>query len=250
MEIRQGSDVAVSPGWFNTTHWSVIINAKSDDTARAGDALACLCQTYWGPVRTYITRVQQNSVDAEDLTQEFFARFLERMYFRQADRQRGRFRSFLLTCVKHFLINEQERSSAQKRGGGQEFISLDENATDGPRADLEPRDERTAEDAYEESWALTLLDAVRRKVEAEYTGKAERFAILEQFLPGEEPELTYGEAAVLLGAPEGTVKSDVHRLKRRFRELLRKEIAQTVATEAEIDEELRYLVSVLGKKRA
>jgi RNA polymerase sigma factor (sigma-70 family) len=238
-------------GWFNTTHWTVIRNAKSDDTAQAQDALSRLCQTYWAPTRTYIARVERNPADAEDLTQEFFTRFLEKMLYRRADEQRGRFRTFLLTCIKHFLINERERACAKKRGGGIEILSLDEEAAESGEARLELPDERTAVHAYEESWALTLLAHLRSRLEAEYAkeGKAERFAFLEQFLPGTEPQMTYGQAAERLGVPEGTVKSDVHRLKRRYREVLREEIAQTVETEAEIDEELRHLVDVLSNNK-
>ena len=153
--------------------------------------------------------------------------------------------------MKHFLVNEWERGSAQKRGGGQAMVSLDEGATEGEQPRIEVKDERTAERIFEQNWALTLLGRVRERLEAEYAAgqKAERFAQLEKFLPGEESNMTYAEAAARFGVAEGTIKSDVHRFKRRYRELLREEIANTVSSPAEIDEELRYLVTVLGRPR-
>jgi len=195
--------------------------------------------------------LELNTADVDDLTQQFFARFLEKAHYLLADRQRGKFRTFLLTSVKHFLVNEWERASAQKRGGGQAMVSLDEGATEGGQPRIEVKDERTAERTFEQNWALTLLGRVRERLEAEYAAgqKAERFAQLEKFLPGEESNMTYAEAAARFGVAEGTIKSDVHRFKRRYRELLREEIANTVSSPAEIDEELRYLVTVLGRPR-
>ncbi len=238
-----------SPGWFATTHWSVVLQAREGDSPAAARALAQLCQTYWGPINAYIRGRGHPSADAEDLTQQFFARFLEKEHYRLADRERGRFRSFLLTSVKRFVINEWERSFAQKRGGGRLAVSLDEEALEEGHPRVELTDERTAERLYEQNWTLTLLAEVRARLEAEYAaeGKGERFAQLEQFLPGEKSDLTYAEAAARFGVAEGTIKSDMHRLKRRYRELLREQIAHTVAAPSEIDEELRHLIAVLGR---
>jgi RNA polymerase sigma factor (sigma-70 family) len=235
--------------WFTTTHWTVVLGAKSEDAPRAAKALSELCQTYWKPIHDYIRRRVRNPTDAEDLTQEFFGRFLEKEQYRLAQRERGRFRSFLLTTVKNFLINEWERASAQKRGGGLVAVSLDEQLEGEERPRVEPANEETAEKIYERTWALTLLQIVRTRLAADYAaeGKAERFAELEKFLPGEESESTYAEAATRLGVAEGTIKSDMHRLKRRYRDLLRTEIANTVTTPGEVDDELRYLMTALSQ---
>jgi RNA polymerase sigma-70 factor (ECF subfamily) len=198
-----------------------------------------------------VSRQTRHRGDAEDLTQQFFARFLEKEHYRLAQQERGRFRSFLLAMAKNFLVNEREKASAQKRGGGQTPVSLDEEIPGENRPRVELTDERTADRLYEQSWALTLLVRTRERLAAEYSseGKADRFAQLEKFLPGEESDMTYAEAAVHFGVAEGTIKSDVHRLKRRYRDLLREEIAHTVATPAEIDDELRHLITVLGQPR-
>ena len=235
--------------WFTTTHWTIVVNARSEDSATASEALGKLCRTYWKPVNVYIRSRGQDAVNAQDLTQEFFARFLQKEHYKLGDRDRGRFRSFLLTSVKHFLTNEWERARAQKRGGGQTAVSLDEEVPGEDRPRIELADERTAEHAFDQGWALTLLGTVREKLEAEYAsaGKQDRFAQLEQFLPGADSEMSYADAAARLGMPEGTVKSDVHRLKKRYRDLVREEIANTVASQQEIDEELRYLIQVLSK---
>ena len=240
---------AASPGWFTTTHWTVILNARAEDTALASEALGQLCRVYWAPINAYFRRRGQNPVDADDLTQQFFARFLEKQYYKLAKRERGRFRTFLLTAAKHFLVNDWERASAKKRGGGQVAVSLDEEQTQSSQPRIELKDERTAERIYEQSWAMTLLERVRERLTAEYTaeGRADRFALLEKFLPGEESDITYAEAAARTGLAEGTIKSDVHRLKKRYRELLREEIAHTVSTPAEIDEELRHLMAVCSR---
>ncbi len=243
---NSSEDSSESSGWFATTHWTVVIRAKEGDSPEGSEALAKLCRTYWKPVNAYIRRTVSNWADADDLTQQFFARFLEKKHYTLADRDRGRFRSFLLTCVKHFLANERGRLMAQKRGGGRAAISLDQDGVNSLRAEI--ADEGTGEREYERSWAMTLLGQGRSRVRNEYrcAGKSDRFIQLEQFLPGESSELTYAEVASRLGIPEGTLKSDVHRLKRRYRELLRQEIAQTVGTSGEIDEELRYLIQTLS----
>ena len=240
---------AQSPRWFTTTHWSVVLEAKSDNTTHATVALGKLCRTYWEPIHTYISSYREHRSEAEDLTQQFFARFLEKEHYKLANRERGRFRSFLLTAVKHFLINERERASALKRGRGVTPVSLDEEVPGEDRPRIELAHERTADQAYEYSWALALLSHVRSRLESEFrdAGNLQRFAVLENFLPGQETDLTYAQAAVQAGVPEGTIKSDVHRLKKRYRELLREEVAHTVTCPAEIDEELRHLVTVLSR---
>jgi RNA polymerase sigma factor (sigma-70 family) len=248
-EIPQ--DNRQSPNWFMTTHWTVVLNASSDKEAQAAEALETLCRDYWWPINRYIRSRGYVQADADDLTQQFFTRFLEKQHYRRVQRERGRFRSFLLTSVKNFLADEWERASAQKRGGGRPDISLDELAPDQSHGHLEIADERTAEHVFEQNWVLTLLGKVRERLAAEYAagGKAERFAQLEQFLPGEESGLTYTEAAASLGIAEGTLKSDVHRLKRRYGELLREEIAHTFGKPEDVEDEWRHLIEVAGLRR-
>ncbi len=235
-------------GWFNTTHWSVVLQARDCDSTAAAQALGQLCQTYWGPINSYIRSRGYPPADADDLTQQFFARFLEKQQYRSAAHQRGRFRSFLLAYLKNYLLKEWERAGAQKRGGGWQGVSLDEEHPEGG-ARFELPDERSADHVFEKNWALALLARARSQLESEYAneGKGERFAYLEKFLPGEESDLTYAEAAKRLGMAEGTLKSDVHRLKRRYAALVREEIAHTVARPEEMEEELRHLRLVLGR---
>jgi RNA polymerase sigma-70 factor (ECF subfamily) len=236
-----------SPRWFTTTHWSVVLNARSDDESCARAALSRLCETYWSTINSFIRARGYKPAEAEDLTQEFFAKFVEKEQYRGADRTRGRFRSFLLACVKNFLSKEHTRATAQKRGGGIATLSLDETFEDGEPC-MEIRDERTAEQLFEQNWAIALLARARSQLETQYSndGKREWFAQLEKFLPGEESELTYADLGKLHGVAEGTIKSDVHRLKRRFASLVRQEIANTVANPSEVEEELGHLRSVLA----
>ena len=234
--------------WFTTTHWSVIVTAANTSAPDAHQALEKLCQTYWYPLYAYVRRQGHSPEDAQDLTQEFFARFLEKKYFRLASPARGRFRTFLLTALKNFLINEWDRARAAKRGGGAPHVSM-ELLTAEDLYSREPSHDLTADKIYERSWAMAVLDQARARLQAEYKaqGKGERFAQLESFLPGEESALSYGEAARQLGVPEGTIKSDVHRLKQRYRELLRSEIANTVSTAGEVNDELRHLIHAVGQ---
>jgi RNA polymerase sigma factor (sigma-70 family) len=235
-------------GWFSTTHWSVVLDAQETRSGKGSEALNKLCETYWRPVNEYIRRVEQNTSEADDLTQQFFANFLAKGHFQRADPHRGKFRTFLLTSTKNFLVNEWKRKSAQKRGGGAEMISLNDVPEDGAVHLLEPREEITAELIYEKKWALALLSRVRSRLEQEHKdrGKGSRFAVLERFLPGEANESSYGEVAASLGIAEGTLKSEVFRLKQRYGQLLREEVANTVSSEAEVEEELRHLIGVFS----
>lgn len=238
----------MAPQWFATTHWTVVLAAGGDGSAAAELALAQLCRTYWPPVHAYVRRWGYSPADADDLTQQFFMRFIEKKQYRSANPTLGRFRYYLLTSLKHFLLKEQERASAQKRGGRAQMVSMDEPAPEGALP-LELKDERSADRVFERNWALALLGRARERLAAEYTraAKAERFAYLEKFLPGEQCDLTYSDVARLLGVAEGTIKSDMHRLKRRYGALVREEVAHTVATPDEVEEELRHLRTVLGR---
>jgi RNA polymerase sigma factor (sigma-70 family) len=245
---HEGNRSVLGAKWFATTHWTVVLNAADGITPGAQEALEKLCRTYWYPLYAYVRRQWQNPEDAEDLTQAFFARFLEKKYLTQVEREKGKFRSFLLASLRHFLADERDRAGALKRGGGQTHISLDVQDAEG-RYLLEPADHMSPEKIFERRWALTVLDAARARLREEFvkSGKGERFAVLEKFLPGEQTSSTYAEVASQLGVAAGTVKWEVHQLKQRFRESLRAEIANTVSDPAQIDEEVRHLITVLSE---
>ncbi len=232
---------------FATTHWSLVLAAAQPDSARAHAALARLCQTYWYPLYAYVRRRGYAAHDAQDLTQAFFLRLLERRWVADADRDRGRFRTFLLTALQRFLADEWDKGRAQKRGGGVPHIPVQLDSAE-TRYGHEPADELTPEQSYERRWALTLLDTVLQNLRAEYarTGKGELFARLSACLVGGRDTQPYAELAGLLGMNEGAVKVAVHRLRQRYRQLLRDEIAQTTAQPGDVDDELRHLFAVLA----
>jgi RNA polymerase sigma factor (sigma-70 family) len=233
---------------FVTTHWSLVLTAANQDTDRAQAALARLCKTYWYPLYAYVRRRGYNSHDAQDLTQEFFARLLEQNWLAQADRERGRFRTFLLTALSHFLANEWHKAHAQKRGGSAQIVPLQlDNAE--TRYGKEPADPLTPEQCYERRWVLALLDEVLNRLRAEHEeeNKLELFDALKPCLGGDGRSDPYAVLGAKLGLSEGAVKTAVHRLRQRYRKLLREEISQTVASTTEVDEELRYLMSVLSR---
>jgi RNA polymerase sigma-70 factor (ECF subfamily) len=232
---------------FATTHWSVIVAARDGDALQARDALAALCQTYWYPLYVYIRRQGHSWDEAQDLTQEFFARLLEKESLRLVDPAKGKFRSFLIAACKHFLANERDRARAIKHGGGQVFIPIDGKAAES-RFQAEPAHAQTPEKAFERRWALTLLNQVLGRLRAEFEGadKSRLFDRLKGFLLKDKSAGGYGQAAQELGMTEGAVKVAVHRLRQRHRELLREEIAQTVHDPGQIDEEIRDLFHALG----
>ena len=217
------------------------------DSPQAHQALETLCGNYWYPLYAYVRRQGHSAHDAQDLTQAFFARLLEKNYLADVQREKGRFRSFLLASLKHFLANEWDREQALKRGGGKRLIALDEDSAES-RYKLEPKDEVSADKIYERRWALTLLDQVLAKLRGEFEkdGKLEQFETLKQYLSAGRTSVSYAQAADKLGMNEGAIKVAVHRLRKRYRELLRAEIAQTVATASEIEAEIRYLFTALS----
>jgi RNA polymerase sigma factor (sigma-70 family) len=231
---------------FSTTHWSVVLAAGHDSAPGAREALEKLCRAYWYPLYTFVRRQGHSPEDAQDATQEFFARFLEKDYFSLAEPTRGRFRSFLLASLKNFLTEQHRQAGRIKRGGGTTVVSWDA-ATAEERFDSEPKDEATPELIYEKRWALTLLENVLSKLGEELTaaGKERVFAELKNHLWGDKGEESYAVIAARLEMTEGALKVAAHRLRQRYRELLRKEVAHTVARHEEIDEELRYLISVI-----
>jgi RNA polymerase sigma-70 factor (ECF subfamily) len=241
-----GSKSAVA--WFVTTHWSVVLEAKGNDAARAGEALEKLCRTYWAPLYAFIRRSGYGPADAQDLTQEFFLRLLSKDYLRHLCDQRGKFRSFLLTLVKHFLSDERDRASAQKRGGGQVALSLDDTAGEDLYASVASH-QLSPDQLFERGWAQTVLHQALRRLSEEYdaSGKGALFETLKDVQPGEHGPLSYAELGVELGMTEVAIKSAVHRLRRRHREILREEIAHTVARVEDVDDEIRYLIELLGR---
>jgi RNA polymerase sigma factor (sigma-70 family) len=235
---------------FQTTHWSLVAAAASK-SPEAQAALEDLCRTYWYPVYAFIRRRGHQPSDAGDLTQEFFARLIEKEHLDSADQSRGRFRTFLLTAVTRFLANEQERAAAQKRGGGKRLLSL--SIEDGESRYLrEPADQWTPERLFARRWALTVLDRTlaRLRNEHEEAGKAATFEVLKAYLTGESGAPTLRQAADRLAMTEGAAKVAVHRLRQKYRELLRGEIAQTVTDDGEIEDELKLLLGALRGDRS
>jgi RNA polymerase sigma-70 factor (ECF subfamily) len=235
------------PEYFATTHWTVVLAAQRSDSTRAHAALSSLCQAYWYPLYAFVRRQGHGPHDAQDLTQEFFSRLLSKNYLAVVARERGRFRSFLLGALKHFLANEWNRAQAAKRGGGQALISLNEVDAEG-RYQLEPADTVTADKIFERRWATTLLDQVLNRLRDEYA-RAEKAALYERLkgcLTVESRAAPYAELATQLNMSEGAIKVAVHRLRHRYREVLREEIAQTVSTPTEVEEELRHLFAALA----
>ena len=230
---------------FATTHWSIVVSAGVGRSPEAGRALATLCESYWFPLYAFVRRAGYAAEDAQGLTQEFFARLLAQHFFAKADRQKGKFRSFLLAAMKHFLADQWDRAHAQKRGGRQTVISFDSLDAE-TRYRLEPAADLTPERMFEKQWALSLLEHVLSRLHAEMVaeGKSALFAALKDTLTGDRSS-TYAAIGADLGMTEGAVKVAAHRLRRRYRALLREEIAQTVATSEEIGEEIRYLLSCL-----
>ena len=232
---------------FQTTHWSVVVRAGQQASVQSAEALEKLCRTYWFPLYAYVRRRGYEPTEAQDLTQDFFIRFLEKGYLTHADRQKGKFRSFLLTALNHFLVNEWRRAQAIKRGGGGPLISLDDETAESRYA-REAATHLTPEKVYERRWALTLLDQALGRLGEEFAaaGQGREFDRLRGFLTTEAGESRYAEVAEELGMTSGAVGAAVHRLRRRYRDLVREEIAHTVASPAEVDEEIRWLFTAVG----
>ncbi len=236
---------AVGQSVFATTHWSVVLAAANEEKPEAAAALERLCSTYWYPLYAYVRREGHSPADAQDLTQEFFARLLARHALAQVAPEKGRFRSFLLVGLRHFLSDQRDRASAAKRGGGKAVLSLDAQEAE-DRYRLEPIERLDAEKIYERRWAMTLLGRAwtRLREESAARGKLQQFERLAEFVAG-EAEVTCVAAASGLGLSESAMRSAVHRLRERYRALIREEIALTVSAPGEVDEELRYLIRVM-----
>jgi len=231
---------------FATTRWSLVLGARDGDTVDAQEALAELCESYWFPLYAFVRRQGYRAEDAADLTQGFFAKLLEKDYLQDVRPEAGRFRSFLLASLKHFLYNEWDRRQAQKRGGRVPKISLDAELAEN-RYGVEPVETHTPEDLYERQWALTVLERSLGRLEAETPpAKLPRLARLRPFLIEASHDVTYAEIGAELGLSESGVKVAVHRLRRQFGLALRQEIGQTVADPSEVDDEIRHLLTSLS----
>jgi RNA polymerase sigma-70 factor (ECF subfamily) len=247
---RSASGSEKRPGRFATTHWSIVVAAAGRASAESRAALGTLCRVYWYPLYAHLRFQGWARQDAEDLTQAFFAALLEKGYLQAADPTRGRFRSFLLTALKRFLSKEQERSHAQKRGGGKTILSIDFPSGE-ERYQREPSHDWTAERAFDRRWALALLDQVLAQLGAEQgaSQKGQLWEQLRPYLTEASDAPAYATVAGLMGMTEGAVKVAVHRLRRRFRELLRDAVVQTVAVPEDVDQELAHLLAALrGEK--
>jgi RNA polymerase sigma factor (sigma-70 family) len=232
---------------FTATHWSVVLAAAEGDSPRARVALEALCHAYWYPLYAFVRRTGQSPHDAEDSVQGFFAVCIDRNYLAAAQKEKGRFRSFLLLALKRFLAKERDKSRARKRGGGQKPIALD-GLTAEQRYALEPAEHLSADRLFERRWALTLLEQVlsRLRDEQAAAGRLEAFEELKEFLLAGGRGTPYQEVAARLGLSEGAVKVTVHRLRQRYRALLEEEIGNTVASPQEVEAERRYLLAVLS----
>jgi len=224
-----------------------VLAAARQDTPQGREALAKLCETYWYPLYSYLRRHGESDDDARDLIQAYFARLLEKNYLEDVQPQAGRFRSFLLASLKHFVANERDKSRALKRHPGTALVSLDMETAD-KRYRIEPADLLTPERVYEKRWAMTVLARVFTRLREQFdeAEKSEQFDRFKSYLIGEEPALPYRQAAVELEMSEGAVRVAVHRLRWRFGELLRAEIAETVDGSHEVEDEMRYLLGVLS----
>ena len=233
---------------FAATSWTLVMAARQAGSPEAGAALEKLCESYWYPLYAYVRRKGNDPDKAQDLTQEFFYRLIRENYLGAVDRRRGKFRSFLLTFLKHFLSDQRDRAKAQKRGGGRALISLEEMAAE-ERGWAEPQDGATPEHLFERRWAHALLEQAVRRLRAEYVDnhKGELFDVLKDIQPGERGELSYAEIGARFGLTEQAVKNAVHRLRRRHREILRDEIAQTLNDASEIEGEIQHLMAVIAR---
>ena len=232
---------------FATTHWTVVLTAGQRHTLQSDGALEELCRTYWFPLYAYVRRRGHTKEDAEDLVQTFFARFLEKNYLAGLNAERGRFRAFLLTSLKHFLINEWKKSQRLKRGGGEKLLSLDWKTAD-TKFQVAATNEPSPDRAFDREWALALLAKVIERLQQKCAadGKAQLFAQLKLFLTTGQGESAQAEVAKFLDMEEGAVRVAIHRLRKQYRQLLRDEIANTLSDVTMVNEEMRALFGAFG----
>ena len=246
MISAEETQVQLKDGAFTATQWTQILLAAETSSPDGQEALQQLCQTYWYPLYAYVRRKGHSPEAAQDLTQAFFARLLDKKYLAHAAPELGKFRTFLLSSLQRFLINEWEKVRTQKRGGGASFVNWD--AETEQLYQTEQSSGKSPEELYDKRWALTLLDQVFLKLQAEFAaqGQSSRFAKLKVLLWGDKSAPPYSEVAAQLGMTEGNLKVALHRLRRRYRELLREEVLRTSAQPEDVDEEIRYLIAVIS----
>ena len=237
-----------APRVFPNTRWSVVLAAKQRPSPESAAALEAICRAYWYPLYAYVRRCGQSPPDAQDLTQEFFCRLLDKRWLDSANPDKGKLRTFLIVALKHFMSKEWRRASAQRRGGGQSLVQFDTAFAESRYAvDTAPL---AADETFDQQWALTLLDLTVSRLREEFAvaGRAGDFAALKNCLMAERGAIDYAAVAKRLGVNEGTARVAVHRLRKRFREVYREEISQTLADGADLDEELRHLAAALARK--
>jgi RNA polymerase sigma factor (sigma-70 family) len=235
----------VGPG-FRTTRWNVVLAARRGKGDASRTALENLCEAYWYPLYAFIRRQGYGADEARDLTQGYFTRLIERRDLEAVRPELGRFRSFLMASCRHYLSNQLDRGQARKRAPEKPLVSLDAQSAE-DRYQVEPADALTPETLFEKKWATTVLERTLGRLADEWSGgeRGRRFEALRSYLPGEEPETSYREIGESIGMTEDAVKVTVHRLRRRYAEILREEIAETVHDPADVDDEIRHLLSVL-----
>lgn len=234
---------------FTTTRWSLVLQARDKQSAQSSEALADLCQAYWYPLYVFIRKRSRDAHEAQDLTQGFFARLLEKDFLLDVTPERGRFRAFLLAAIKHYAANEWERARAKKRGGDRQHYSQDFDWESGESRFLnEPTHDLTAERLFDREWALALLKRVLDRLRDEQVaeGKGDSFAVLQTFLTVDRNNADYSQTAKSLNSNEAAIRVTVHRLRKRYRHILRDEISQTVVNRSDLDDEIRHLFLALS----
>lgn len=236
-----------SPRWFVTTHWSVVLSAKQELSAEADAALAKLCRTYWWPLYAFVRQRGYKVHDAQDLTQVFFERLLAKDFLHAVDRSKGKFRSFLLAAVCNFLAKDWRSSQSQKRGGHIKFVSINDETAEQPYVQV-AASSLSPEELFEKQWAITLLNQTLTRLGEEFVaaGKEAQFETIKNFLTGEKQSASYAVLAAKMGTTEAALKMAVSRMRQRYGELLRAEIANTVTRPEEVEEELRALIRALS----
>jgi RNA polymerase sigma-70 factor (ECF subfamily) len=244
---RRADRLSAAPAQFATTRWSVVVAARNGASVEAREALTDLCRVYWYPLYAFVRRKGHSADEAQDLTQAFFARLLEKDFLAAVDRERGKFRSFLMTTCQHFLANEWDRTQARKRGGGETHLSLDFQDAEN-RYSREPAHTWTPEKLFERRWATTLLEDVLAQLGKEYAraGKNEQFDRLKEFLVPVDRTDPSSKIAADLGMTEGALRVAVHRIRRRYRELLEAAIGRTVEGPEQVQDEIRCLFAAFG----
>jgi RNA polymerase sigma-70 factor (ECF subfamily) len=233
-------------GLFRTTHWSVVLAAQEEDSTGASRAMEVLCRAYWYPLYAFVRRRGYDTADAQDLTQEFFYRLLQKDFLRNVAREKGKFRTFLLASLKNFLVSEWHRGQAAKRGGGRGIVSLDEMQAEDRYAN-EPAAQGTPEELYDQKWALTTMEQAMDELQEEFraSGKFEHFNRFKPFLSARGDDAEYERAGTSLGLNAGAFAVAVHRFRRRYAQVLRTVVSQTVSGPDQIEEELRFLAQAL-----